>query len=96
MTRLDHLLWILAEECDEVGQRASKAARFGLDEIQPGQELNNAERIMTEYADILGAVELLLAEGAIEYPPNFEEMVTAKKDRIEKYLGRSKLCGRLD
>jgi hypothetical protein len=37
MTREQHLLTILAEECGEVVQRASKAIRFGLDESQPGQ-----------------------------------------------------------
>lgn len=30
MTRSEHLLAILAEECDEVGQRAMKALRFTL------------------------------------------------------------------
>lgn len=45
MKRHEHLLSILAEECCEVGQRVSKALRFGLDEVQPGQDLSNAERI---------------------------------------------------
>ena len=31
---------LLQEECNEVGQRASKLSRFGYDEIQPGQSLN--------------------------------------------------------
>jgi hypothetical protein len=45
MTREQHLLTILAEECGEVVQRASKAIRFGLDESQPGQLDDNKKRL---------------------------------------------------
>lgn len=96
MNRVDHLLWNLAEECAEVAQRVSKAARFGLHEIQPGQSFTNAERIMHEYADILGAIRLLTEEGILERPENFEELIQRKKDRFEKYLEISKAQGRLD
>ena len=44
---------LLQEECNEVGQRASKLSRFGYDEIQPGQSLNNLERLEDEIDDLL-------------------------------------------
>ena len=44
---------LLQEECNEVGQRASKLSRFGYDEIQPGQPLNNLERLEDEIDDLL-------------------------------------------
>jgi hypothetical protein len=40
MTRDEHLMTIAMEECAEVAQRVSKAVRFGMEEIQPGQPLN--------------------------------------------------------
>ena len=52
MNTIEHLLTCLAEECDEVGQRVMKALRFGLDEIQPGQDFTNAERIVLELHDL--------------------------------------------
>ena len=65
MNRLEHLLIILSEECDETGQRASKALRFGISEIQPNQQLTNAERIVYEFNHILAMMEMLQAEGYI-------------------------------
>lgn len=61
MTREEHLLTIAAEECAEVAQRLSKALRFGMDEVQPGQELTNRERIYEEYwhlRAVLGMCEI--------------------------------------
>ena len=48
MTREEHLLTIVAEECNEVAQRATKALRFSLEEIEPGQEFSNRERLFQE------------------------------------------------
>jgi hypothetical protein len=44
---------LLQEECNEVGQRASKLSRFGHDEIQPGQPYTNYERLEDELDDLL-------------------------------------------
>lgn len=96
MNRLDHLLWNVAEECAETAQRASKAARFSLLECQPGQPFNNAERLMHEYADLVGVMQMLVEEGHINLPADFVERIEAKKARFQKYLGRSKENGTLD
>ena len=100
MTRTEHLLAILAEECDEVSQRAIKALRFTLNEVQPGQEYHNAIRIVHEYADLVGAFELLRAEPS--FYPLFDEqsswfrgMVEDKKEKVEKFLLLSKSLGAL-
>jgi len=57
MTLDEHLLICLAEECSEVVQRITKALRFGLDEVQPGQEFTNSQRIGQELIDV--AADLL-------------------------------------
>ena len=51
------LLEILIEECAEVQQRATKALRFGLKEVQPGQNLNNIERMSEELGDVFCVLE---------------------------------------
>lgn len=95
MTRTDHLLTILAEECTEVGQRVTKALRFGIDEIQPGQPMTNAERILYEFSDLLAVVGMLVDEGVL--PKNgLTEMMDKKVEKIEKYLKYSAEVGRLE
>lgn len=94
MTRTDHLLWILAEECMEVAQRVSKAARFGLQEIQPGQELTNDERILREIIDLFSVLEMLDDEKILKSDVG-KEAIQAKKDKVEKFLKYSKECGTL-
>jgi hypothetical protein len=98
MTRTEHLLWILAEECAEVAQRASKAARFGVGEIQPGQPLTNGQRIEYELHDLIAVTEMLLNEGVLPPAQASERclQVIAKKTKIEKFLRYSEECGTLD
>lgn len=47
-----YILTKIAEEASEVAQRALKAAQFGPDQIEPGQELTNAERLIEEVYDL--------------------------------------------
>jgi len=93
MTRTDHLLVCLAEECNEVAQRAAKALRFGLEEVQQGQELNNGERLTREFEDLLGVFSLLMTERCVPAPD--ESRAQSKLERFEKYLGLSAEKGRL-
>lgn len=91
MNRLEHLLWVLAEECAEVAQRASKAARFGMDEVQPGQELTNEERLWQEMNDLCATGEMLITlrgQGGLN-----RSAVDAKKAKVEKFLLYSAECG---
>lgn len=92
MTRQEHLLTILIEECNETAQRATKALRFGLEEVQPEQDATNAERIVYEFNDIVAVMELLYAEGGL---PKVFDAVSAglKKVKIEKYFSYSSNCG---
>ncbi len=46
------LLEVIAEECAEVIQRVTKALRFGLEEVQPGQPWTNDYRIGLEVGDL--------------------------------------------
>ncbi len=94
MTRKEHLLTILSEECSETAPRASKAIRFGLTEIQPGQPLTNTERLINEFNDMFALMEMLRSEGCLDIILHSGK-IEAKKLQVEHYLKHSKECGTL-
>lgn len=94
MTRTEHLLTIAAEECSEIAQRISKAIRFGLKEVQPGQERTNAERIMVEFADLCVVMEHLVNDGDLdEDTVDYEKFYQEKSERLEKFIEHARKCG---
>ena len=93
MDRKEHLLTCLAEEAAEVGQRVSKALRFGLGEIQQGQPLNNEQRITDEIQDFIAVAEILYRKGIIGHFMPGESKVKAKGQKIEKYMKISREQG---
>lgn len=93
MDTTEYLLASLAEECAEVAQRVSKALRFGLGEIQPGQPLSNSERITAELADLVTLFEILHDERLLPfYDP---ESVAVKKRKVAEFMAYARQCGRL-
>lgn len=95
MNRKEYLLECLSEECNEVGQRVSKALRFGLSEIQDGQPFDNAERIVHELKDLLAVATILQSEGLLSSVRVSPEEVGAKLTRIEKFMAISRREGTL-
>lgn len=84
LNREQYILTLIQEECAELSQRASKALRFGLYEVQPGQELDNWERMREEYVDLftsLYMLDWLIVDVSIE-----DDDVKAKMDKIKKYM----------
>ena len=90
LTREDHLLLRLAEECNEVAQRASKSILFTSEDIQEGKELNNKERLSIEIDDLLGILTMLDHEGFIREPDG--TAIIAKATKVEKYIEFSDKC----
>ena len=86
MTREQHLLIILAEECAEVAHRASKAIRFGFDEIQSGQALSNRQRLEYELADLRTVAEML--DLTVGVSPE-------KAEKVEHFMGYSHKLGKM-
>jgi hypothetical protein len=90
-TKVQYLLGCLAEECAELGQRAIKAQRFGIEEKEPGQDKTNLERLTGEWNDLAGVVTVLHREGvSLENSPG---AVFAKMDKIRKYFSYSQELG---
>jgi hypothetical protein len=97
MTRQDHLLVILMEECAEVQKECAKALRFGLDDwYAPAGPETNRESISREFDDLVATMDLLRHEGVIpfENEDNLHRQ-DAKVAKIEKFLEYSEKAGTL-
>lgn len=93
MTFQEHLLACLIEECAEVQQRATKALRFGLYEVQPEQEVNNVDRLVAEVTDLLGVLDLLQDNGVpvLSVQPL---QIAEKKAKVLKFANYARdVCG---
>lgn len=94
MDRQEHLLVCLAEECVEVAHRASKALRFGLQEVEINQNKTNAQRISQEFNDLLAIIEMLEDEGMLDRPTD-THAIERKKAKVLAYMQYAKNCGTL-
>lgn len=92
MTTKEYLMICLIEEGGEVIQRVSKALRFGFQEIQKGQPLDNTQRIVYELHDLMIILELLDKELKCD-PILALHYAEKKKEKIKKYLAYSKELG---
>ncbi|WP_448208175.1 hypothetical protein [Azospirillum sp. sgz302134] len=92
-------LTILSEEGSEITEivgeliaavsrmqvRNSKCLRFGLDEVQPGQRLSNADRLAGEVGDLMGVVDLLCRMGVLD-ARRIDDCRTAKVGKLAKFM----------
>lgn len=76
----------IAEECNEVAQRALKAQQFGLGEIQPGQDQSNFERLLDEFHDLFTTFDNFL----FLMPEHLEGSVIPTREKINKRLVKMK------
>lgn len=97
MKRLEMLLVQLGEECAEVIQRVSKCVRFGLEEIQEGQDRTNRQRLSDEMIDVFATIVLLEEEGLLLHLClEDHERYKEKQLKIKRWLEYSKAQGTLD
>jgi hypothetical protein len=89
MKEREHLLIVLAEECAEVAQRASKALRFGLAEIQPGQPDDNLRRLEREFSELYEVASMLRLKIR-------EEDRETKREKLKKFMDYSRQLGTLE
>ena len=103
MTRLEHLLTTVAEEAVEVAQRATKALRFGLEQVQEDaddrpeqnpERLTNRQRLMDEFFQ-LRAVLGMAGMDAWDNSGRAKTVEARKVANVERYLERSRRCGTL-
>lgn len=89
MNDTEHLLIVLGEECAEVAQRASKALRFGLSEVQPGQPDSNIRRLERELAELVAVADLLGLHVR-------DEDKVAKIEKLKKFMDYARELGTLE
>lgn len=93
MTRDEHLLVILMEECAEIAKEASKALRFGIDHINPEEDgMTNRTKMTMEIAHLTAIFEMV---GVYNDQKFFNECCDKKRDKVEKFIEYSKQCGTL-
>lgn len=94
MTLTQYHLIKIAEEASEVAQIALKCAHFGLSEIQPGQDLTNAERCYGELNDLFAMVHQLGSVSDGEFYFNQDGFaMAAKLNKVAHYLAYSQSLG---
>ncbi len=92
MTKTEHLLICLSEECSEIIQAVSKALRFGLDNDYLGNTCApNFQDIEKELDDLQGVIAMLKQEGIVF--KSSMERIRKKIEKIEKYTGVAKIDG---
>ncbi|NOX50675.1 MAG: hypothetical protein GXP16_09085 [Gammaproteobacteria bacterium] len=87
----------ISEECAEVSQRAMKAQQFGLGEIQPGQPLNNLERLVLEFHDLVTTFDnfIGLIDDNINLLPS-DHKKSERRAKMNKFLQLSKDLDQVD
>ncbi len=95
LNRKELLLEVCAEECSETAVRCSKAIRFTLQEIEKGQPLTNAERIIQEFNDIAALMELMVDEGMLDRVVDVD-YIAAKKAKVEEWIVYSQKMGTVE
>lgn len=97
MDKRDWLLIKTAEECAEVQVRISKFIQFGRDEVQPGQDQTNGERLRFEVMDLLVLITLLQSSNAIRLIDEMDlnEHVQMKTAKLERYYALSEQLGQV-
>lgn len=79
------VLDILIEEAAEVIQRVTKMKRFGIEEVQPGQDLTNAERLSQELGDLMGTMQLAVERGLVS-PTVLENQIPIKISKLRQFM----------
>lgn len=79
------LLELLVEECAEVIQRATKAMRFGLREVEPGQERDNIERMSGEIGQLRAVIHRMDTAGLIDTEIVFRAM-GEKERKLKRFM----------
>lgn len=96
LNKSTYLLICLIEECAEIIQRVCKAIRFGMDEVQPGQEQDNLERLSGEITDFLGVAQMLDSHCNVRVLVFDDEGITNKIRKVEKFMPLSQERGMLE
>jgi phosphoribosyl-ATP pyrophosphohydrolase len=60
LTAQQYILTKIAEEANEVAQRALGAQQFGIEQTEPGKEQDNGERLESELLDLMFWIDIAI------------------------------------
>lgn len=84
--REQELLTIFMEECCEAAKQASKYKRFGGNDTEPGNFIDNKERLKHEIIDLLVIVDMLREHNLITNDPADNARKEIKRSKVMRYL----------
>lgn len=96
MTKNQHLLVKVSEECAEISQVACKAIIFGPKNHAPGDyDTDNANDIITEYYQLTAIIEMLQEEKVLPIydEEKINDIKSDKKSRIKSWMKYSDKLG---
>lgn len=99
LTKQEHLLVCLMEECGEVIQAASKALRFGLDDDHQSANpdiVSPRHYLRKELNDLFAVTGLLMNEGILPAAWIDAEMVHAKREKLAGFMTYAREQGTLE
>lgn len=90
MNRQQYLLTCVSEECNEVGHRASKQARFGDGQRQTPQHPANHERTWEEFLQLVAVMEMAGFPVRNRLACDYADVaISRKKERVEETIKES-------
>jgi hypothetical protein len=98
LTKQEHLLVKLNEECVEISKEVSKGLLFGISDRFPVVTISPSvkEKLIGELNDLMGVVHMLVEEGVL--PENWQDRdkQLAKRVKVLKYMKYARERGRLE
>lgn len=95
MNEIEYLLVCLAEECAEVQQIVAKILRFGLNSHHPDKFKTNLQELHDELIDLDAIREMLNDHKVDTFTDDEYTMLTAKMNKVKKYMEISRKSGML-
>lgn len=87
MLESTYLLATASEEAGKFVQNVGKAIRFGLNNIEPGQQMSNAQRLIIEFNHIEAMMEMMYAAKVIRRNPDVAAWQREDKtERVARYM----------
>lgn len=75
----------IIKACADVQQRATKALRFGIDEVQPGQDDSNSVRLAHEIGDLLEVIDVAI-QAELFLQDDIEAGRIHKRAQLKKFM----------
>ena len=95
LSKEEHLLMKLSEECIELSKELHKAALYGMEDMNPTTGIKNIVTIKQEFIDMMALVEELREEGIINLTADSNGIGT-KQEKLHFWMEYARSKGKLE